>query len=149
MDDQIDFRKNGHIVASFGDATYDLRRPSAGELLDVRTKLIDLSEQRKELAELNEAVAEEVDPSLPEEEREEAATRRRAAFKELRKADTQREVLQWDYDAYGGWLLDVFELLGTEPRELTRDGLPAWMFEGEVIARMIAHWRAVPLARGN
>lgn len=127
MTKQLELADDGRVIIRTSTQEWILRRPTLGEY----RKLMELTQTADDR--LREAVL-----AVPEGE-DQAAEQLRIS------GDLQAGV--GGVALYGGVITAFIELLAEgEPPDV--DDLPAWAATSRPVARMIAHWRAVPLDLG-
>lgn len=129
-----------------------IRRPFFGELKRLQMMLEDLADEladEREQAqvsslELNEqAEAIDKDTELPPRERvERISTLRKASREAGRNLDRKAEATRFQ------WWATVFELLSYDGPLGETEQAPAWLADGLLPARVLRHWRSVPLGPG-
>lgn len=140
----LELRKDGTVVAHIDGSRHVLRRPKIGELKKLRERYEGLSDEQLTLDEAVEVAAEALS----------AITERVSAGEKVPKAKViaararLREARHKAEEITPRWLDDVFALLSDAPLP-SEDDRPAWFYEPKLYATFVAHWRTVPLVRGE
>lgn len=126
MAKQLELKDDGRVVIRTRTDEWVLERPTLGEY----RKLLEMAEAAD--AKLRDAVA-----AVPEDFPKRAEEQIRIS-----------EALQFGPESLYGTLVREFVLLLGEKEPPDIDDLPAWAVSGRASARMLAHWRSVPLDLG-
>lgn len=145
--DQVTFLRGGGIRLDLEGRQLRLRRPSFGQLRELRLALEDLEWELEDLTEDNrvasakwKADAEAIAADAPD---------RRARLAAIR-AESREAARAYDAAtdaAYLGWWRQAIEALSDDGTPAD-DDMPSWVVNHRLVTQVLNHWRAVPLGRG-
>lgn len=149
----LTFVRTGWVRCTTGGQIARLRPPLFGEykrlrmaLEDVQDAIMALSEDAEINAERIVALEAEIGDVDPAERVKRRRELRRESTEIARRTNREREALMH------GWWADVFRTLCVDAAKVDwiddPDRMPAWLTAPALPQRILAHWRAAPLARG-
>lgn len=151
-DEAFDLINNGTARIFVDGTAYGLRRPKVGEykklreLLhdtqdDIQARLLEDDEPKKLTKKKGGAKAAATD------EVEAVVDDALAKVREARRLT--RELNDFAESKYQDWIEEAVRMLGDKPLPPDRDNWPLFTTSHEFIAKLIEHWRSVPLALGG
>lgn len=158
LDETLELVSNGWVRCSIAGVPYKLRRPFIGELEDLEksleadaTVLTDLQDQLREEQQTDLARAKEIQAEAAEVDNdsiEKAELDEEATMLGLKVMRRQQRLSHESDKLRVAWWTEVFTRL-TPPGGSQPPDFPTWVADPQLPHQIVAHWRRVPLGRGN
>lgn len=146
-DEPVRLNDDGTVTCSVGQKRHRLRRPTMGELRQLRESQVQVEDDVQETFTPYREQLGELDAQMDDAEGDE----RRALRSQHRKVNDAALV---EIEAVrAGWIREVFAVLAKPLPEPSDDDpaaeLEPWMVAPELAVTLVGHWRAVPFHRGS